>query len=259
MSERMWFYVKESKRMGPIPESKMQEMFDAGDLGSKTLVWADILAEWTPASEVEPFRISTALTPPPLPKQEPSPVSSLGDISNVREKEVLQVRPWVRFWARLFDTWLFSLLLVFVLMTINPSLLNMNKIVFGMITLFILIFVESFLLSTWGWGTTPGKWLLEITLRDSKGRELTFLDALSRSFSVWWRGLGLGLPFVPLITTIVAYDHLIKKGITSWDREGGFVVSHKKIGPFRVTATILFFLMSCLLIVLSKELARYGM
>jgi len=63
--------------------------------------------------------------------------------------------------------------------------------------------------------------------------------ALIRSFKVWWRGFGAGFPFINLLTLTHAETDLTENSITSWDREGGFVVTRAKIGiPRLVIATI---------------------
>ena len=159
---------------------------------------------------------------------------------DIGEETISQVHPWVRYLARCIDYLLFSLIAGFVSGIVAPSLLDAPEIFLNMLLLFIWVFVEASLLSTWG--TTPGKWLLKTTLRDLAGSKLTFSRALGRSFSVWWRGMGIGFPVVKLITIIVAYEKLTKEGITTWDQEGGFVVSHKKISTLRVIVTILFFM-----------------
>lgn len=151
-----------------------------------------------------------------------------------------QVHPWVRFWARMFDFAFATLVIAVIVAIIIPSSRDMPELLLGMVVLFVWVFIEATLLSTWG--TTPGKWLLRITLRDSAGRILTNSDALYRSFLVWWRGLGIGFPIASLITLIVAYRNLSKNGITTWDRDGNLVVSHKRIGTPRVIWTILFFI-----------------
>lgn len=145
------------------------------------------------------------------------------------DEEVSQIRPWVRYWARYCDLSLFTLFCVLIK---TPSFL------FRMLTLFIWIFIEGCLLSTWG--TTPGKWLLKIRLTDSEMNKLTFSEALGRSFSVWFKGLGMGFPIISLITRIIAYIKLKRNGITTWDWKGDYVVTHKRIGALRVVVTIFF-------------------
>jgi len=151
--------------------------------------------------------------------------------------EVPQICPFTRFCARGIDIMLFAFLVgVFISFT-DPTILNIDYGVLGIIILFFWVFVETILLSTWG--TTPGKYLLNITLRDSNGEKLSFSKALKRSFFVWFIGLGLGL--ITLITLIMACNTLEKNGKTTWDRYGGYIVSHKKVGMLRVLITIFLF------------------
>jgi uncharacterized RDD family membrane protein YckC len=79
-------------------------------------------------------------------------------------------------------------------------------------------------------GTTPGKWLFKINVRDSRGRKLSFSDALNRSFSVLFKDMGAGIPFISLFALLSSKSKLKKDGITTWDEDGGHVVTHEKIG-----------------------------
>jgi hypothetical protein len=117
---------------------------------------------------------------------------------------------------------------------------------FGIALLFVWAFVEPFMVATFG--TTPGKWLLKVRLTLAAGSAVSYSHALSRSITVWWRGLGIGFPIVSLITLIIAYGQLTRNGVTSWDKEGGFVVAHEKIGVSRVIETIAFFITFLVLI-----------
>jgi len=110
----------------------------------------------------------------------------------------------------------------------------------GMLVMFIWVFAESAFLSTWG--TTPGKWLFKITLRDPSGQKLSFSKALGRSFNVWATGMGIGFPLATLITLVLAYKRLSRDGVTAWDRDGRFRVTHERIGALRVILAILLFL-----------------
>jgi len=94
------------------------------------------------------------------------------------------------------------------------------------------VFVEPILLSTWGY--TPGKALCRIKIKNSEGIEkLSYRVALIRSFRIWWYGLGTAIPLISFFTLIHAYDKLKKRGITSWDETGNFLVLHKKLGKRR--------------------------
>jgi uncharacterized RDD family membrane protein YckC len=110
---------------------------------------------------------------------------------------------------------------------------------FAIVVIFAWVFIESLFLSTAG--NTPGKWLFKTRIVPAQGGKLDYSTALSRSFKVWWRGLGIGFPLASLITLLVAHGNLTKNSATSWDRDDGFTVVHERIGPLRVIVAILFF------------------
>lgn len=159
----------------------------------------------------------------------------------LREKNP-QVRPWVRYWARMFDIGVFNLPSVILLGIVAPHFMAQkgSEYLLGFVDLFLWVFVEALLLSSFG--TTPGKWLFKIKLSSTSGKAISYSQAISRSIKVWWRGLGTGFPIVSLFTLINAHKRLKQNAITSWDREGNFVVSHEKIGVLRVLVAIAYFM-----------------
>jgi len=152
-------------------------------------------------------------------------------------------RPWVRFWARVLDVNLFALVVGIcggagiIAGLIKPNIVeSVSSMWLGMGVVFAWIFVEALLLSTVG--NTPGKWFLKTKVFTSSGDKLNFSTALTRSFRVWFIGLGAGIPVICLITQIVAYHKLKYKGITIWDGDDGLIVTHERIGVIRTLATI---------------------
>lgn len=169
----------------------------------------------------------------------------MADISSEKseltpETVIMGPRPWIRYWARIFDIYLFSLLGGALLGFFAPELLaRTSDIVLGVVALLIWLVVESILLSVAG--TTPGKSLLKIHIRRADGTEIGLRDAFTRSILVWWRGMGVGIPLISLFTLITAYTNLTTQGMTSWDRDSGFVVSHDEVGWTRVVCLVAFF------------------
>jgi len=153
---------------------------------------------------------------------------------------VSQVRPWVRYWARMFDLSLFGLVAGLLIAIFDPRAFSVTKrfgglgsqVIWQMILLFGWVFTESSILSFFG--TTPGKALFRTRLVLGESQSIPYSMALSRSFKVWWRGLAAGFPFINLLTLTHAETDLNTDSITSWDREGGFIVTHEKIGVLRV-------------------------
>ena len=156
---------------------------------------------------------------------------------------VPQARPWVRYWARMFDINLFAVAAGFFLGIFVPRAVPRgmtDTIVMNVLLLFLWIFVESLLLS---WlGTTPGKALLKTRLRLTSNPTIPYSMALKRSLKVWWRGLAAGIPVVNIFTLVNADNRLTEDSITSWDQEDGFVVAHEKIGTIRLLVAVISFM-----------------
>jgi hypothetical protein len=53
----------------------------------------------------------------------------------------------------------------------------------------------------------------------------------------------LGIPGIFLITLLIESSRLEKEGKTSWDRKGGFIVRHEKIGVLRVIIAFFVFIL----------------
>jgi hypothetical protein len=164
----------------------------------------------------------------------------------------MEARPWVRFWARLLDIMLYSAILAFIF----PYLANFSTVwqphiaiqwppfiqqlaAWGLINLAAYILIETILLSTLG--TTLGKWIFHISLKNNQDQKLSSVTAFKRTFLVYWRGLGLLLPFISFITLFYSYAALNSSGSTSWDKECHTVVSHQRIGFLRIAVAIILF------------------
>lgn len=98
-------------------------------------------------------------------------------------------------------------------------------------------FVEALLLSTWG--TTPGKALLQVRLRQKDGAKLGYGAAWQRSLWVLVRGMGVGIPIIAIFTMLNARRTLVEQGETSWDRTGDFQVTHGDIRGWRIGLAVL--------------------
>ena len=167
------------------------------------------------------------------------------DLDRIRRQHGIQLTPvpypWLRYWARLVDMVLggsvLGVLLGIPLTILSPALLDMPQMLLFIPITFLWVFVEAFLLSVWG--TTPGKWILGVVLRDATWQKITFSKALKRSFSVWLNGLGMGIPVVIAVANYVSFNRLKREGETSWDRDGGFVLMHGRFGAIRTAITIL--------------------
>jgi uncharacterized RDD family membrane protein YckC len=185
--------------------------------------------------------------PPPLPPD----LHAINLQRTYAENPALRPHPWHRFFARNIDN-IYALMLavgIGIVILIAAGAIG-SKVgggdsetvtgVIGLIGLlfcfFLYIFLEPIMLSVSG--TTLGKFLFNIRLRNAEGRKLGFGQALLRTFVVWLIAGGLAnlLPIPILCTALVFglwiyhYIQLQKIGVTKWDRDGKFTYEHFPIG-----------------------------
>lgn len=188
--------------------------------------------------------IAAAMKGPAKPVQSPSlPTATAVPAAVVSDQPSgSQTRPWIRYLAKMIDLLLFLLLSGMLLLLVWPDALNTDQAgwIFVIIFQFAYVFVEPIMVCSWG--STPGRSLLRVRLRRQDGNKLTFSEALKRAFKVWIKGLGLGIPIVALFTEINAYNRLKKEGLTSWDRDGQFRVTHQPVGAVRSIVAVIFFI-----------------
>ena len=167
---------------------------------------------------------------------EPSEI--IVDREGLPRQDTSRVNPWIRFLARFFDYSLFFLLLW------GLRVLAAGHLPFGKFErlipfeFFVWIPVEALLLAIWG--TTPGKFFLKTEIRQGRKVRLEYITALKRSFNVWFRGLGMGIPAINVLCLLIAYQKLRLLRQTSWDREENIGVFHHPIGRWRVIAAAIF-------------------
>jgi uncharacterized RDD family membrane protein YckC len=152
------------------------------------------------------------------------------------EYRELHVRPWTRFFARLIDLTIVGFVIGVFSAIFYPNFFSENDSVNGIIILFFWFLIEPIFLSTFG--TTMGKFLFNIKVRDLNGEKPKFYSAFTRSFWVLCAGYGFGIPIVNLFTLASSYSQLNNTGSTSWDKNT-FIVTH---GNYGFIKTIISFL-----------------
>jgi RDD family len=180
------------------------------------------------------------------------PVTTTAE-AGLGQRAAPRARPWVRYCARMFDILLFLFsggILIGILA--SHVLERVNDLALGLFLVFVWVFIEALLLSMVG--TTPGKWLCNVQLTLKSGATIPYSAALSRSLKVWWRGLGIGFPLVSLITLAIAHGELRRNSVTSWDKEGGFIVGHGKVGVGRALVAIFFLVVFVVLIAVGNRI-----
>ncbi len=138
----------------------------------------------------------------------------------------LRIHPWYRFSARMTDYLLFALVLRTVGFFQIPVFLHIPSFFMPVVVSFCWTFVEALLLGSFG--TTVGKWIFNMEVRDRFLRKPGHKSAWLRSLSVWCNGMGTGFFLITPATLLVSYIRLRREQIAPWDRTGRFQMIHHK-------------------------------
>lgn len=171
------------------------------------------------------------------------------------------IAPWPRFFARQIDGLVcFFLLGAPLLLGVLPAMQQDEPALWFMalnvLVLLLTVVLEAVSLSLLG--TTPGKWLLGLTVRDRAGKHLSIAGSLKREFLVLICGLGLFLPIISWITLLWSYRAVSRGEPAFWDRRLGYEVRHHRISrwlPFVVGAAPFVFLIPAVFFLLPKIVA----
>lgn len=161
---------------------------------------------------------------------------------NADKSVIVNYHPWRRYFAKTIDYFLYSMVVNIIVMalivynldeSVQYAYLELIEIqaLYAVLSNFYWFVAEVFVLGVSG--TSPGRWLYNIHIRNNDGLRLGFSESVQRSASLYFKGLGLGLPVIILITSLLSYNKLTKDGITSWDAEQKLRVSHGKMSVLR--------------------------
>ena len=151
--------------------------------------------------------------------------------------------PWRRYFARGLDQSLYGL--IWSMIALWGFRLNPAGQIFWVWTLLCsyLAWTLTFLfepLLLHFWGTTPGKWIFGLSVRDEDGHKLTLRTALARTLGVFIHGMGGGIPFYDLYRNIQCWRYceveelpwdldnscaiVVRERESRWWRAAGYIV-----------------------------------
>ncbi len=98
----LWYYSQDGKPVGPIPETELRALLDAGKLSSRVLVWNERLPAWCPAKDAFEYLAKQAF-PRPVPLAE----SASENLPEALFLAAARIRGWtlfltVRYWMTAF-------------------------------------------------------------------------------------------------------------------------------------------------------------
>ncbi|MCB5284945.1 MAG: RDD family protein [Candidatus Cloacimonetes bacterium] len=157
--------------------------------------------------------------------------------------ECYQIRPWIRYWARILDLLIFQVVFTlpatyFLLDPATMNSLEYSPLFFpiSIFSMFVFCFYQAGIHSLFG--STSGKALMKISLANADGTPISFRQLLKREFGVYTAGMAIGVPYLGVFSMLWSMKKLATTGKTFWDEEGSFVVRHRIIGLRRIIAYI---------------------
>lgn len=281
----MDFYLSlGDSKAGPYSIFKVGDLLERGDATPDTLAWHRGLDEWKPIREIGALEAVCARSlpvkpengeteerpgPPPLPTPtrlpmppEPYPGTPLTEVGPTaaqvltRAEAIEPARPFIRFWARMFDYTLVSVM-VFLLSDYSAPQPQPGEPLTDFFTRYLeemrkpeaLTLATTLFLALFAWhaleamlihlfGATPGKALFGIRVTNAEGGRVPVLLSLGRSFYVYVLGVGFyQAPFI-LIGMIFSFFRLITTGNCLWDQHLKTKVEHAPLGVVRIMLAI---------------------
>ena len=152
--------------------------------------------------------------------------------------------PLRRIFARLFDFVFYAVVMLLVeQLVVNYQYLIGYRLYPIPVLLMIMLFVEPLFLCKWG--TTPGKWVVGLSVRDYEDRKLSYEAALSRTWAMLWRNL---LFYVPIY-------HLFHKNeyqntvYYPWEQNTVLILRDRKRWRIGLYAALCVFFLLCSIVV----------
>lgn len=161
--------------------------------------------------------------------------------SDAITRPVTPAGPWSRYFARILDLALEIFIVGFAMAAIevdpfaNVRPAGLADFLSGLVVTPLALLIDAVVMALLG--TTPGKALFGIRVR-AFGRKLSFGQAILRNLGMWLFGLGLGIPIVTVVTTIVSARKLWAGGDVAWDDFGSFEVTQDGVGNGRIALGI---------------------
>jgi len=203
------YWIQDHERKGPLPEVEVISMLEAGLIPENARAWHAGCPEWVCIRDLPALKGAGAVS-----REE----------GEDAEEGVPLVVPYayVRFLGRMADVMMHMTLYLAVLRVsgaaFNPGFLPGSYEALLYLCLPMVLMETAFLGTL---GTTPGKAMLGVSVRDYRGRRLSFPMAFRRSLFVMVLGLGCFAPSLMLLALFFSWWWVRRFGFTPWDRKLG--------------------------------------
>lgn len=148
--------------------------------------------------------------------------------------------PWRRFFARMFDLAIYQFIWSLILVSLFHEILinwgSLGLFAADLIAHIIMLFMEPLLLHLFG--TTPGKAIFGLHLKNRFGKNLSYYDGLCRTWHVIGSGLGYAIPFYDLVRLWKCYNKCRDNAPLPWDDHVTVTYTIKDTKSYRVCCFI---------------------
>ena len=230
--------VKDGERSGPYQDFEVRRRINAGEWDENTPAWHEGMKEWGVLGGIEYFKREF--------QKEPEPVKppSLGEVAMEKHPEQgiasaadSKLRLGRRFWSRWFDLYLYEGIWWIGMWAMGRDIGALHDQTWVMILHFLPWFaLEVVLLHRFG--TTPGKWLMGLSVLNRDGSRMSLAESMRRAWRVYFIGIGMGWGFLALICQLMALVGTKRLGMPIWDHAGGHQVVAEPLRGARVGAFV---------------------
>ena len=148
--------------------------------------------------------------------------------------------PWRRWFARTFDMTLYGVLWnLFLMLVCNVNLTQRNalgNLLDSAAVIVMTIILEPLLLHFFG--TTPGKWILGLSVADPDGGRLSISAARERTWGALWHGCGLSLPVYGLVREWKSHNACTAGEPLPWESDSMLALKDEKRRRYVVYAMV---------------------
>ena len=154
------------------------------------------------------------------------------DSSNTVQDDIIPacIHPWRRYFARCFDLMLYSVAVyvfaVYILRADPTFSSGLGSVIHTLFSHALMIFAEPLFLSLFA--STPGKFIFGLTVTRIDGAKLSYSEALSRTWRVFTKGLGLDLPVYAIIRLYKSYSECSNANLLPWEEESVCTIRDKR-------------------------------
>lgn len=230
------YWIQDHEKKGPLPEVEVLSMLEAGLIPENARAWHAGCAEWMRIHDLPALKEMFSAREEEFAERkaaeddaaenavkDPAETESLPEGAVAEEGTPLVVPyPYVRFLGRMADVMMYMTLYLAVLrvfgVAYSPDLLpgSYEALLYICLPMVLLetVFVRTL-------GTTPGKAMLGVSVRDYRGKRLSFSTAFRRALFVMVLGLGCFAPTLTLLALFFSWWWVRRFGFTPWDRKLG--------------------------------------